>query len=58
MNALEHEITTTQVMLFQRTGKLLEVADEVRRERENLLRLLRRQQEQGRQQREGATDDR
>ena len=45
MTALEHEITATQVMLFQRTGKLLEIADEVRQEREALLRLLRLQEQ-------------
>lgn len=40
MTALEHEITATQIALFQRTGKLLEIAEEVKREREELLRLL------------------
>jgi hypothetical protein len=45
MTALDHEITATHVTLFQRTGKLLEIADDVRRDRENLLRLLRLQQQ-------------
>jgi hypothetical protein len=44
MTALEHEITTTQIVLFQRTGKLLEIADEVKRDREKLMRLLKDRQ--------------
>lgn len=54
MTALEHEITATQIILFQRTGKLLEIAEEVKRERETLIRLL-QQANESRQAQEGAT---
>jgi len=58
MSALQHEITATQVALFQQTGRLLEAADQVRRERDTLVKLL-RQAEQTRKpttKREGRDD--
>lgn len=56
MTALEHELATAQVVLFQKTGKLLEAAESVRLERENYMRLLKEAAEQRKQ--EAAADDR
>ena len=56
MTALDHELTSAQVALFHKTGRLLEVAESVKQERENYLRLLKEVAEQRKQ--EGGTDER